>query len=256
MSKPYRPFTNDDESHAHSLQTLETLYQFDDFMGSVRTLVDMGCGRSRDLEWWATRTTRDNPPRPLNIKCLGIDLLTEISGAQRHKNISYHPQDFTEPLLVGKRRFDVIWCHDAFQYVIDPFATLRNWWSVAEKESMLVLILPQTTNLEGRVQAYDQRDGCYWNWTMVSLIHVLAVSGWDCGAGFFKKDPGDPWLHAVVYKSKHAPRDPRTTKWYDLCELGLLPESAVKSIQSHGYLRQRDLVLPWMDRSLTAMAQQ
>jgi hypothetical protein len=182
--------------------------------------------------------------------------LSEISAAQRHRNISYHPQDFTQPLLVGKKKFDIIWCHDAFQYVIDPFATLKNWWQVAEKGAMMVLILPQTTNLEGRVQAFDQLDGCYWNWTMVSLIHVLAVSGWDCAGGFFKKDPGDPWLHAVVYKSDHAPLDPQTTRWYDLCDLGLLPESAAQSVQRHGYLRQRDLVLPWVDRSLTSLAQQ
>ena len=90
---------------------------------------------------------------------------------------------------------------------------------------------------------------------MVSLIHTLAVSGFDCSSGSFLKNPTDPWLHAVVYKSEHAPMDPRTTSWYQLSELNLLPESAMRSIQRHGYPRQRDLLLPWLDKSLMSMAQ-
>jgi hypothetical protein len=85
---------------------------------------------------------------------------------------------------------------------------------------------------------------------------MLAVSGWDCANGHFKKEPNSPWLHAVVYKSKHQPMDPRKTSWYDLSDKGLLPESAVKSIFRYGYLRQQDLVLSWIDHSLSWMGQQ
>lgn len=86
---------------------------------------------------------------------------------------------------------------------------------------------------------------------MVNLIHVLAVSGFDCASGHFLKQSDDPWLHAAVYRSEHEPMDPRTTRWYDLVEKNLLPKSAVDSISRHGYLRQRDLILPWLDKSLT-----
>jgi hypothetical protein len=91
---------------------------------------------------------------------------------------------------------------------------------------------------------------------MVSLIHALAVSGFDCRDGFFKKMPDDPWLHAIVYKSEHAPMDPRTTRWYDLIDLELIPDSMAASIMRYGYARQRDLVLPWIDKSLHSFAQQ
>jgi hypothetical protein len=60
----YKPFIDGISSHKHSLQTLETFYEFDDFMESIGTLADMGCGSGLDLEWWATRTTRDETPRP------------------------------------------------------------------------------------------------------------------------------------------------------------------------------------------------
>jgi hypothetical protein len=121
---------------------------------------------------------------------------------------------------------------------------------------MLVLILPQTTNMEFNRQAFDQPSGCYYNHTMVSLIHMLAVTGWDCRSGFFSKAPGDPWLRAIVYKSDLAATDPRTTTWYNLAERGLLPTSAEESVNRYGYLRQHDLVLPWLDKSLSWMGHQ
>lgn len=238
-------------SHAHSLQTLDTLYQFDDFMQTIQSVADMGCGTGLDMQWWATRTTRDPDPRPLNIRCTGIDKLPSCPATAQHKYISYLPQDFELPILVHKKKFDLVWCHDSFQYVQDPFRTLINWRNCTSPGGMLVIIVPQTTNFELNREQVEQADGCYWHWTLVNLIHVLAVTGWDCAAGFFQKIPGDPWLHAIVYRSDHEPRDPRATRWYDLCDLDILPETAVKSIHRWGYLRQQDLVLPWIDKSLT-----
>ena len=83
---------------------------------------------------------------------------------------------------------------------------------------------------------------------------MLSVTGWDCRGGFFLKKPTDNWLHAVVYKSDQEPLNLKTTRWYDLMEKKLLPETADASISRHGYLRQQDLVLPWLDKSLTSYA--
>jgi SAM-dependent methyltransferase len=231
---------------------LDVLYEYDDFMESVDSVLDLGCGTGEDLEWWATRTTRDNDARPLNIKCTGIDLKEKLAMAQKYKNIQYQRQDF-EKEIVTKNRYDILWCHDAFQYVIDPIGTLKRWKKVCSTDGALMLMVPQTTNIEFNIQAFDQVSYCYYNWTMVSLIHVLAVAGWDCRSGFFKKDPGDPWLYAVVYNIDTLDRDPRNTSWYDLAEAQLLPESAEKSVQRHGFLRQQDLVLPWLDKSIIWM---
>lgn len=242
-------FTSSQESHAHSRQTLDVLYEFDDFMESVEVMGDLGCGSGLDLEWWATRTTRDEFPRPLNIKCIGIDRTEGLPMAKKYTNMQYQSQDFETDLLWQKRKFDVLWCHDSFQYVLNPFATLSLWHQSMSKDGMLVIIVPQSTNIEYKQQAFDQRDKCYFHWTLVNLIHVLAVSGFDCADGFFKKNATDPWIHAVVYKSEIEPQNPANTTWYQLAETGLLPESAVASINRHGYLRQRDLVLPWLDRS-------
>jgi SAM-dependent methyltransferase len=243
-------FLNAQLSHAHSLETLDTLYNYIDFMESIGTLVDMGCGSGLDLEWWATRTTSEDNPQPLNIRCTGVDQAPALSMASKYSNIQYRSQNFEDAFLINKRKFDVLWCHDAFQYAVNPFNTLKLWRDIVSENGMMVLILPQTTNLEYNTQAFDQTDGCYYNWTIVSLIHMLAVSGWDCAGGFFRKHPDSPWLHAVVYKSEHEPMDPRTTRWFDLAERNLLPRSAVDSLNRVGHVRQRDLILPWLDQSL------
>ena len=244
-------FTSEEASHEHSLQTLNMLAEYDDFMESISTLADMGCGLGADLQWWATRTTRDETQTPLNIHCFGVDERSSLPVAHRYENIQYLRQNFEDPILMPKKtKFDVVWCHDAFQFVVDPFKTLAQWRTTMNPDGMLALIVPQTTNLEYNTQAFDQRDGVYHNWTMVSLIHTLAVSGFDCASGFFLKSAGNPWLHTVVYRSEHEPMDPRKTSWFDLAEKELLPKSMVNSFERYGYVRQRDLLLPWLDQSL------
>ena len=248
-------FRNPEESHQHSLETLNWLYEHDDFMMSVDTVIDLGCGNGLDLEWWATRTTRDENPIPLNINCTGVDLADSLLVAKKYPNIVYQRNDFESQIYTPKKKkYDVLWCHDSFQYAINPLSTLKLWWDIAEEGAMLTLILPQTTNIQHKKLSFTQPDGCFYHYTIVNLIHMLAVSGWDCGGGFFKKSPLDPWLHAVVYRSNHRPLSPKTS-WYQLADLGLLPETAVQSIQRHGHVYQDELVLPWLDKSLTWFGQ-
>ena len=250
-------FRNAEESHAHSLQTLDMLYEHDDFMSSIDTVLDIGCGSGLDLEWWATRTTRDESQQPLNINCTGVDVHNTLSLTNRYSNIRYQEADFETSIVPSKKnKFDVLWCHDAFQYAIDPIGTLSHWWNIANDNAMLIIVVPQTTVMAQRSQAFYQPSGCYYHHTMVSLMHMLSVSGWDCASGFFLKRSNEAWLHAAVYKSSYAPMNPRQTSWYSLIEKKLLPESAENSIMKHGYLRQQDLLVPWLDKSLMWMGQQ
>lgn len=235
-------------SHAHSLRTLETFYEFDDFMASINTVLDLGCGHGLDMQWWATRTTRDlASPRPLNIKCTGVDRVQV--GSVKHPNIRFQQQDFESDMVLANKRYDVLWCHDAFQHVQDPYHTLLRWRESTGKGGMLVLIVPQTTNFVQNRQQFELQSDCWYHWTLVSLMRMLAVTGWDCRGGFWRKTADDPWIHAVVYKSDQEPVNPRAS-WYELAEAGILPDSAVAGINRVGYLRQQDLILPWIDKSL------
>lgn len=247
-------FIHPDDSHKHSLQTLNQLYEYDDFMASIKTVLDLGCGTGADLEWWATRTTRDEVPIPLNIRCTGVDLAPDLPLTKRYNNVFYQSGDFETALPLANNGSDVLWCHDSFQYAQSPLATLSRWWKLASPGAMLYLGVPVTQRIHRNQIDYYLPSGCYYHYTMVSLIYMLATAGWDCRSGFFKQLPTDPWIHAVVYKSDHAPLDPKTTTWHTLSELKLLPESAERSVFAHNYLRQQDLLVPWLDHSLLSMA--
>ena len=248
-------FVHPGDSHQHSLQVLNALYEYDDFMESIATVADLGCGTGEDLEWWATRTTRDDSPQPLNIRCQGIDLLEQLPIAKKHDNITYQRTDFEGKIHAPQKGFDILWCHDAFQYCVNPLQTLSNWWHIASDGGMLAISVPQTVLTHRGRLAYYLDAGCLYHHTMVSLMHLLAMSGWDCRAGFFRQMHADPWIHAIVYKSSHEPQNPKTTTWHDLSALKILPESADRSIYAHGHLRQQDLIVPWIDKSLMSMAQ-
>ena len=245
------PFPTVEESHNHSALVLNVLYEFDDFMESISTVCDMGGGAGWDSLWWSTRTVREDEltPTPLNIKSTVIDIKDTFDV--EHENVKFVQADFEETGLKPEQ-FDVIWSHDSFQYALNPIKTLSHWWELANPDAMLVIQVPQTTNIRHNRQDFTQENFTYNHMTVVNLIHMLAVSGWDCKDGYFYKKPTDPWIRLAVYKSDIKPMDPRTTTWYDLVEKNLLPISAEQSINKWGHLRQQDLELQWLDRSLEA----
>jgi SAM-dependent methyltransferase len=233
-----------------SLKILSILREHDDFMESIRTMVDLGCGTGEDLTWWATQTTREDSPQPLNIRCWGVDTQDQLSAVKKHANVTFQHTDFEQEVYPPKDKFDVLWCHDAFQYCLNPIDTLIKWKDIASEGAMLVIAVPETMQVYQRHMSFYLPPKVFYHHTVVSLIHMLSLTGWDCRSGFFQQQSNDPWIRAVVYKTDKPAMDPKTTTWYDLAADKRLPESAERSIQAHGYLRQQDLVLPWVDHSL------
>lgn len=239
-----------------SLRILNALREYDDFMESIQTLVDLGCGDGQDLEWWATVCTRDDNPQPYNIQCVGVDMFEQLPVARNHRNVTYQRTDFETLVHPPKNLFDILWCHDSFQYCLDPIGTLSRWRDISSEGAMLIIALPQTMHIQGKNLAHFLPSKVFYHHSIVSLIYMLSVTGWDCRSGFFQQETNDPWIRAVVYKSDKNPMDPKTTSWYDLLETDLLPDSAKTSIQAHGFLRQQDLVVPWLDKSYNWLGKQ
>jgi hypothetical protein len=77
---------------------------------------------------------------------------------------------------------------------------------------------------------------------------MLAVNGFDCRDAYLLKKFQDPWIQVAVYKTDVPVMDPDITNWYDLADKNLLHPSIVSSINTHGFLRQEEIVMPWLDK--------
>lgn len=230
---------------------LDLLNSYGTFMESIDTLCDMGSGMGEDLEWWATRAVLDDDDNeiPLNIKCTGVDLHSNKSSlvAQRYDNVVFENRDF-ENAVTSDKRYDVIWCNNSFQYCVNPFETLKTWREMMTAGGMLAMIVPATTYVENNRTVITQGAHTLFHYTTVSLIHILAMAGFD--VAFMNQPLGDPWIKVVAYKSKHGPYDPKTTSMYDLMGKQLFPHAAEECVHNYGYLRQDALTLPWLDKTL------
>jgi len=252
----YSSFTSQELAYQHSkTHILDLFYEYDDFMESIGRVVDLGCdSEALNMQWFANATTNDQRRQPLNIKCVGQSAIDKL--LVKHNSISFQKGD-PELLSKTKKKFDILYCHDTLHFILNPYKALRNWWSIAHKDAMLVIAVKQTTNVEFNMLEYNAQMNYKYHYTVPMLMYMLAVNGWDCKGGFFKKAIGDPWIFAIVYKSDTKPMDPQTTNLYSLVDkTDLLPETAVQSITKYGALRQRDLLLPWLDKSLIDMSQQ
>jgi hypothetical protein len=208
----------------------------------------MGCGTGEDITWWATLTTRDDPPEPYNYHCFAVDRDdSKLSAIPKLENIHKIHRDFTEATILPVP-VDLMWAHDSLQYSHNPLETLRFWNAQMNVNAMLILSIPQHTGVEYSKYYSRSYDHCYFQYTPVNLIHMLAVNGFDCRDAYLLKKYNYPWIHMSVYKSDIAPMDPKTTKWLDLADKNLLHPSLLNSISSRGHVRQEEIVMPWLDR--------
>lgn len=238
------------ESHNHSRQVLDVLYGYDSFLDSLEFVADFGCGHGLDTLWWATLQTRDDPPEPRNYITYAVDknLKNIAPELKTLPNVHFFEEDIDTGLAVLPRPVDLIWCHDTFQYMVNPMQTLKSWNEQMNVNGMLVLMFPQSVHYSYNRLQTNSHNFCYYNHNIVNLMYMLAVNGFDCNDAYFLKEQNDPWLCAAVYKSDILPMDPKTTSWYQLSELGLINDSVVECINRYGYVKQDEIVTAWLDK--------
>ena len=242
-------FKNPLASHEHSLELLKQLYEYDSFMDSLRVVADMGCGTGHDINWFGSLWTRDDPPEPHNYICYGVDKTLRLVDPEIRKNpnITFIENTFEQDRVIP-RDIDFIWCHDAFQYAVNPLNTLKNWYNNMSLNGMLMLSIPMHQSYHYNRLVNRSVNGCYYTYNIVNLMYMLAVNGFDCKDCYFNMSLNDSWLTAAVYKTDVAPMDPATTTWYDLAEQDLLNDSAVASLNTWGHVRQEDLIFMWLNK--------
>jgi SAM-dependent methyltransferase len=242
-------FKNSYSSHEHSQEVLNTLYGYDSFLDSLSSIADMGCGEGLDVEWWANLMTRDDPPEPHNYTVYAVDqnikqLLPEI---QQLPNVVTVEGDFEErivPVYV-----DLIWAHDSFQYARNPLQCLSTWKSTLNVNGMLVMAVPQTTYMFNNRIRIENHSHQYYNYNILNLIYMLAISGFDCRDAYFYRKENTPWLYTAVYASAHY-AFPEHASWFELADRGLINDSFINSLNRYGYVKLEDLVVTWLDKNL------
>ena len=233
-----------------SLEVLNLIQKYDIFLERLRHIAIMGCGASADVEWWATLMNNDDPPEAYNFACHAVDIdgskLAQLPDLKNiHKNNNSFDCDILFPVPI-----DFIYAYDCLQYSTNPLQTLSKWNSYMNVNGMLLLSVPQHTGIEYGRQYSVGYSGCYYHYTPISLIYMLAVNGFDCRDAYLLKRFQNPWINMAVYKTDIAPMDPKTTTWFDLIEKNLLHPTIVDSINAHGFLKQEEICMPWLDKEL------
>jgi SAM-dependent methyltransferase len=234
----------------HSLRILDLIQQYDIFLESIHHVADMGCGAGEDTTWWATLMNNEDPPQPYNFACHAVDTdsskLAQLPNLKNiHKVNNSFDADYLFPVPV-----DFIWAHDSLQYSTDPLYTLRKWNGYLNVNGMLALSVPQHTGIEYGRQYSRGYNGCIFHYNPIMLIYMLAVNGFDCRDAYLLKQFQDPWINMAVYKTDVEPMNPKTTTWFDLIDKNLLHPSIVNSINANGFLKQEEIVMPWLDKEL------
>lgn len=241
-------FSNSYKSHEHSLEVLSLLREHDTFMESISTVADMGAGACHDVAWWANATTRDEPNEPLNLNCFAVDRAPFVVDFDLPGNVIQVQRDFEKACLPTP--VDVMWCHNSFQYALNPLNTLKVWNQQINVNGLLYIGLPMLNYHElKKFHAYG-RNNEYFSHSVLSMIYMLAVNGFDCRDAYVRKRKDDAWMHFAVFKTDIAPMDPAVTNWYDLIEKKLIHDSIVKSLSQYGQIRQEDVFYTWLDKNL------
>jgi SAM-dependent methyltransferase len=232
----------------HSQSVLAEIRNYDAFLDSLKTIADMGCGTGEDIAWWATLTTRDDPPKPYNFNCFAVEKNeSKLAQVPDLPNLHKLNKDFNSYPLIPVS-VDLMWAHDSLQYSQNPLETLKVWNRSMTVNGMLVISVPQSNGVEYNRYYSRTYEHCFYNYTPTTLIYMLAVNGFDCRDAYLLKRFQDPWIQMAVYKSDVEPMDPATTSWQDLIDKNLLHPTIVNSIRKHGHIRQEEIVMPWLDR--------
>lgn len=236
-------FSTTQASHAHSLETLNLIANFEGFMSSVETVYDFGCGIGHDAKWWATQHNRSTGDE-YRYQVYGLDLKTPrayptVSENGRLKFIQHDFEVYDEGI-----KADVIWSHDSFRFVKTPIQTLANWNRMMNQGAMLAMITPQTLNhADGQTLAHVGQNNFY-HYSIANLLYMLALAGFDCKGGHFHKAVGDPWIKIICYKQRDP--FPIDTSLKELAEAGLFPGSVEHALRTKNYFAQSDVFTHWI----------
>lgn len=233
-----------------SMQVLDLLGEHNEFMDSLHEVGILDDKIGNHTTWFSDyRSTDDTIESQYNI----TNLYISESHLQEHRreNVKNIKVDNLYNTNIDNESFDFLWAHNVFQKEINPMQSLNHWWNIMREDAMLCISVPIRTYIDDLNRwRTDSYPGELYNWNMLTLIQMLAMSGFDCYDGHFKFKRGENFLWASVYKGTQQPLDPHNTTWYDLAEKELIPPSLIKCVNQFGHAKMEKVTVEWLDHSL------
>ena len=233
------------ESHQHSLKTLNYLALLDDYLSGMSNIAVMGAGIGLDAVWWAT--LHDQGGRAYNFNVTAV----EVAPSLEIKTAGKMQWKFEDMSTVELPPQDLIWCHNALHHTLNPIGALFHWHKLLRKDGLLVVEIPYSLSVRSHIEHntvnVTMSSGMYHVYTMSSLIVQLASAGFDCRQANFQLDKESGWLRAAVYKTSDEPR--LYSSLYELKETDRLPYCLDAVLGGIDRFNEGDLVLEWIDRS-------
>lgn len=238
---------NTANSNLHSLNFLNQIYQYPEMMESVASVLDVGAGDGHDSFWWANADDGDERnPAPLDILVTAFDKDPKWNEQYQHKNIKHLTGDWDT--IEFKEKFDVVWAHSVLQESKNPLKFLHRMNTFTSDGGVLCLSFPTTINT-----FYGEPDHRVYPLvtqpiTIVNLIHMLALSGFNCREGFLYKQPNTNIINAFVYKDSNEVYDYNEKTIYELVDF--LPESCEQQLNKYGYITNKNLIIKWLSGTI------
>jgi hypothetical protein len=115
---------------------------------------------------------------------------------------------------------------------------------------MLVLAIPQMTywDYTHNRLVVNQYSNQLYNYNLVNVMYMLALSGFDCRDAYFYRETNTPWLHVAVYATEHDPL-PAGASWHDIADRRLVNDSVINCLNKYGHVKLNEVVVSWLDKS-------
>lgn len=237
---------NPAQSRMHSEAFLNLLYQYPTMMESIDNVIDVGCGQGFSSWWWANVDDGDeDKPLPLEIDVTAIDKENLFEEEYKHENIEFIQSDIFD---YEDKTFDVVWAHSVLHQTGNPLKFLHKMNQLCNLGGMMCLTMPTTINNFYGAPDYRVYSHATNSITIVDLIHMLVLSGFNCNEGYFIKQPNSNIINALVYKDSEKLYDYGDQQLYEYTDL--LPDSCKKQLDRYGYITNKNLQLYWIDGSL------
>tara|TARA_B100000886_G_C20401876_1_gene482961 strand:- start:156 stop:908 length:753 start_codon:yes stop_codon:yes gene_type:complete len=239
--------SNSANSNLHSLNFLNMLYEYPEMMESINNVLDVGSRDGHDAYWWATVDDGDEDnPQCLDINVTAMDINPTWNIDYEHDNITQLKADWNK--ITFDKQFDCVWAHSVLQEAGDPLKFLHRMNNFCSDGGVLCLSFPTTVNT-----FYGEPDHRVYNTatshiTLVNLIYMLALSGFNSRDGFLYKQPNTNIINAFVYKDSNEVFFPGEKTLFDLQKF--MPEPCEKQIQQYGYITNKGLLIKWMDGTI------